>query len=113
MHRPFPCLLLVECTICTVADYHFRPSPGFRFIFLDGYDFSVLNPSAPAAAAEADAMLQGKNKNIALAGADWFAGIPITERRWVFQSVLIIIIIISSFSHPRWLASSRPDVWLT
>lgn len=49
--------------------YHFSPCLGYRFIFLDGYDISQLNPSLVENKVIADNLLHSKNPNLLVEGA--------------------------------------------
>ena len=63
--------------------YDISPCPGLRFIFLDGYDMSVLGPSKPEHKSEVEQLLAAKNPNLAVPGAAWFDGLGPMERRFV------------------------------
>ena len=63
--------------------YDFLPFPGFRFIFLDGYDVSTINASSDANRIAAEEILAIKNQNLAIPGASWFAGLSEENKRYV------------------------------
>jgi len=63
--------------------YDVSPLPGVRFIFLDGYDKSVLGPSKEEHKAEVEALLARKNPNLSVPGASWFEGLGPMDRRYV------------------------------
>ena len=66
-----------------VLYYDFSPSPGHRFIILDGYDNSIIGASSVSLSDAADAMIREKNPNYRAGSNDWFIGIPLEDYRFV------------------------------
>eukprot|EP00601_Ochromonadales_sp_CCMP2298_P026362 CAMPEP_0173281786 /NCGR_PEP_ID=MMETSP1143-20121109/6441_1 /TAXON_ID=483371 /ORGANISM="non described non described, Strain CCMP2298" /LENGTH=339 /DNA_ID=CAMNT_0014219251 /DNA_START=142 /DNA_END=1161 /DNA_ORIENTATION=- len=71
-----------QCTP-TRLYYDFAPTPGFRFVILDGYEVSQMGAASPQLAAAAESLLRAKNPNYAVGSNDWFKGIPLEDRRYV------------------------------
>ena len=67
--------------------YYFQPIPGWRFIFLDGYDVSLAREAGHPAREEALRLLQANNPGNPCAWGqgrgDFFAGVTGPAQRWV------------------------------
>jgi len=69
-----------------VLYYHFSPHPGWRFVFLDPYEFSILNPDTRS---DAVTYLRQYNPNDVERNVDWIGGLYGLDRRFVPYNGLI------------------------
>lgn len=63
--------------------YDFSPSPGHRFIILDGYENSTIGATSAPVSQAADALIREKNPNYRAGSNDWFVDIPLEHYRFV------------------------------
>ena len=63
--------------------YDFSPVPGYRFIVLDGYDYSIIGASSEQLSQTADRLVRDKNSNYRNGSNDWFVDIPVEDYRYV------------------------------
>lgn len=64
--------------------YSFSPHRGWRFVVLDPYDISTIEPIHPSGVDVARELLRSNNPNdIDTPGVDWMAGLSGTDRRFV------------------------------
>lgn len=81
--RHFTPTSLKDVCAATQLYYDYVPFPGCRFIFLDGYDKSVLGPSRPEYQQEMEQLMTSKNPNLSIDGAPWFHGLSSMDMRYV------------------------------
>lgn len=66
-----------------VLHYDWSPHPGWRFVFLDSYDVSLIGASNPENNQLArDLLAQNNPNNLSLSGT-WFNNLPREKKRWV------------------------------
>ncbi len=63
--------------------YDISPIPGFRFIFIDGYEVSTQWATSEAHAEQARALLRAKNKNVEDPHGDWFVDLAVEDMKYV------------------------------
>lgn len=63
--------------------YDWSPHPGWRFIFLDSYDVSLIGHSNEENLRLAKLLLGNNNPNNLAMSGTWFNNLPFEKRRWV------------------------------
>ena len=83
--------------------YSWSPHPGWRFVFLDSYDVSLIGYSTEDNQLLAKALLNDNNPNDLTKSGTWFDNLPFDKSRWVPYNGMI------SDEQLEWLEKTLSD----
>ena len=71
--------------VCSPSElyYDYSPYPGWRFVFIDGYDISSIGASSEENRLLSHTLLSTHNPNDLNISGGWFNNLPYHKRRWV------------------------------